>query len=86
VKDLATLRAAVAVMRELGVTRWGEIELGSAPMAPSAPVKETPVDQREALRSRLAVMLRSSGVAPNDAFVERLMASKLAAVGEDEAG
>lgn len=41
----ARLRHDVALMRELGVTRWGDIELGPAP-APRVEAKDPPTQPR----------------------------------------
>lgn len=64
--DIATLQARVAEMRKLGVTRWGDIELGPDPAQPEADqsdAKPESPDQRvrreRAERERL--MMQSSG-------------------------
>ena len=60
------LRADVALMRELGVTRWRDIELGAAPFQPTTdePTQQkfSPEQLSEATRKeRARIMMAASG-------------------------
>jgi hypothetical protein len=74
-------RARVALMRSLGVTRWGDIVLGDLPpesAAPAAPPNETPAerdaraetDRRE--RKRRHYMKELGRTTIPDALLEQL--------------
>lgn len=79
----ALLRKRVALMRELGVTKWSGIELGPAPPAQAAPAEpETPeskaIARVEALRDEYRDKLAHLGHLTDeqiDGFIgpERLM-------------
>lgn len=63
-------------MRQLGVTEFGDIKLGSKPPAPVAPAKELTEGEIEearmlASRQRLEIALASSGVRPTDEWIAR---------------
>jgi hypothetical protein len=45
--DLKELRAAVALMRELGVSKWNGIELGEVPSPKAAPSKRKTMQERQ---------------------------------------
>ncbi len=60
--SLDELRAAVAVMRELGVTRWDGIELGPAPAAPIA--KPEPMTEQQRREAHMRTLFAASGVMP----------------------
>jgi hypothetical protein len=60
--DLKELRAAVATMRELGVSKWNGIELGEVPSPKAAPSKrktmqESEDEENEAKDKKLALLL-----------------------------
>ena len=55
------LRAAVAVMRELGVTRWGDIELGPVPVPPADPDETKPESPQARHAHYWRRVVRSSG-------------------------
>jgi hypothetical protein len=70
---LDELEATVARMRALGVTRFGEIELGPAPLPPAEdPPKMTEEERKDA---SLETMLRSSGLRVSESFRERWKAA-----------
>lgn len=62
--DIPSLEARVAAMRRLGVTRWGDIELGAVP-ADEAKVEtqyESPQDrERKARDEQRRIALGASG-------------------------
>lgn len=65
---LDELRAAVATMRELGVTEWGDIKLG-APVREATPVRVLSVEEQKAdaarrEQERLDILFGASGVRP----------------------
>lgn len=65
---LDELRAAVATMRELGVTEWNGIRLG-APAREATPVRVLSVEEQKALaeareQERLDILFGASGVKP----------------------
>lgn len=60
-RDLESLRAAVAVMRELGVTRWGDIELGDVPPPPPDPDETRPETPQARHNKFWRRVTRSSG-------------------------
>lgn len=73
---LTRLRVAVAEMRQLGVTKWGDIELGPAP--PVAPPPERELNEAElendrlrAVRERFNIALGSAGGEITDAWIEK---------------
>lgn len=73
----ANLRADVAVMRELGVSGWGDITLGLAPeAAPAAPRERRPLTKEEvaarALAARRARYKLELGYTPDDKTLEGL--------------
>lgn len=66
-ESLAWLRSAVAVMRELGVSKWNGIELGPSPAAPGGhPMTPEQRAEREKLAEmqRLHVQFAHSRVVP----------------------
>lgn len=65
----AELRADVAMMRELGVSEWGDIRLGPPPRVPGEPPREPTADEvrarLEALEEgRLNILFGATGVRP----------------------
>lgn len=61
--SLDELRAAVAVMRELGVTRWDGIELGPAPGAPV--MRPEPMTEQQRREAHMRTLFAASGVMPD---------------------
>lgn len=64
-------RARVAVMRELGGTRWGDIELGPEPQ-PAAPSVTQPIESREDRELRMRIERRNLALAASARLVPRL--------------
>lgn len=64
--SLDELRAAVAVMRELGVRRFGEIELDAPPRAQvDRPVPLTPAEAKKRIEEHnRRVMFAATGMMP----------------------
>lgn len=61
--DIQDLRGAVLVMRELGVTRWRDIELGAVPVPPTTETTQQPTDPQETERRRreqISIVARSA--------------------------
>jgi len=70
------MAARVAAMRLLGVQRWGELELGTAPVQPRAAANPMGAEEQERARrayttSRVRTALRSSGIVPPDEWFDR---------------
>lgn len=68
--DIAKLEAQVIAMRRLGVTKWGDIELGAAPTE----AKEETQQQTdpEQLEKRRRAQVRSVGLAASGSLLRRL--------------
>lgn len=62
------LRADVALMRELGVLRWGEIVLGPSPLPASAPREVVSPEEQAKRKAAEAkrVLFAASGYVPKD--------------------